>query len=320
MKVQDFHKTKLLFLCLLGLTFVMGACSSQATAPTSIPNSGPNNSGSGVNTDTTQPVSSNGGSSDSNGYATFTYENVDIVIGSVDQQNKFNDDTSTSGPVVLRLVTKESNKADSSVYVPYGDTFHLTLPDGSRIPASEEKTPDTLGQGAVRNNWVDFPLESKQNIDKLILHIGKANEHQMDIPLTKNPDLSKYQPKTVTPNSALQYGGVDWKVTKVTASLSAGGKQADAGKRYIAVELLVNNSGSDSFYVDPNNYIRLKSSNVSQAPTSSTLQLPINAGSKGNTGVVYFLMPESDTQLTLDFLAQPDSHIKEASISFQLPA
>ncbi|HEY4032441.1 MAG TPA: hypothetical protein VGL94_00575, partial [Ktedonobacteraceae bacterium] len=91
-------------------------------------------------------------------------------------------------------------------------------------------------------------------------------------------------------------------------------------KRYIAVELLVNNSGADSFYVDPSSYIRLKSQDVSQAPTSSTLQLPISAGSKGATGVVYFLMPESDTQLTLDFLAQPDSHIKEASTSFQIPA
>jgi hypothetical protein len=313
MKVLDFSVRKNLFLSLLGLTFVLGACSSQATAPTSVPNTNLNNSGSGVNAGATQSTSSNGSTA-------FTYENVDIVIDSMDQQNKFTDDTSTSGAFVLRLATKESNKTDSSVYIPYGDVFHLISPDGNSIPASEEKTADTIGQGVIRNNWVDFPLESKQNIDKLILHIGKADEHQMDIPLTKNPDLSQYQPKTITPNSKLQYGGVDWTVTKVTASLNAEGKQADVGKRYIAVELLVNNSGADSFYVDPSSYIRLKSQDVSQAPTSSTLQLPISAGSKGATGVVYFLMPESDTQLTLDFLAQSDSHIKEASTSFQIPA
>jgi len=238
----------------------------------------------------------------------------------VDQQNKFNDDNNASAVYILRLVTKESSKTDASVYVPYSDAFHLILPDGNNIPASQEKDPSYVDQGVVRDNWVDFPLDSKQNVDKLILRIGKADEHQMDIPLTKNPDLSKYQVRAITPNSKLQYGGVDWTVTKVTASLSANGKQADAGKRYITVALLADNSGSRDFYAGVDQYFRLKSQDISQVPAHSTLPGYINSGSKGTTGVVDFLMPENATQLTLDFLVQPDSHIQEASTSFRVSA
>ncbi len=238
----------------------------------------------------------------------------------MDQQNKFNDDNNASAVYILRLVTKESSKTDASVYVPYSDAFHLILPDGNNIPASQEKDPSYVDQGVVRDNWVDFPLDSKQNVDKLILRIGKADEHQMDIPLTKNPDLSKYQVRAITPNSKLQYGGVDWTVTKVTASLSANGKQADAGKRYITVALLADNSGSRDFYAGVDQYFRLKSQDISQVPAHSTLPGYINSGSKGTTGVVDFLMPENATQLTLDFLVQPDSHIQEASTSFRVSA
>lgn len=320
MKVLESHMKKIMFLSLIGLTFVLGACSSQATAPTSVPNTSLNIPGSGVNAGVTQPASSNGSSSGSNEKSTFTYENIDIAIESVDQQKKFDDDNSTSSAVVLRLVTKESSKTDSSVYIPYSDAFHLVLPNGNKVPASQEKTTSYVDQEVIRDNWVDFPLESKQNLDKLILRVGKADEHQMDIPLTKNPDLSKYQPNFITPNSKLQYGVVDWTVTKVTASLSANGKQADAGKRYVAVELLAENSGSNDFYPNPDSYFRLKSQDVSQIPAHSTLPGYINSGSKGTTGVVYFLMPEDATQLKLDLLAQPDSHVKEASTSFHIPA
>src|SRR5947207_867064 len=113
MKVLDFHMKKIMFLSLLGLTFVLGAC-SQTTAPTSVPNTNVGNPGNGA-TQSTSPT----------GYATFTYENVDVSIASVDQQNKFNDDNNASAVYILRLVTKESSKTDASVYVPYSDAFHL---------------------------------------------------------------------------------------------------------------------------------------------------------------------------------------------------
>ncbi len=220
-------------------------------------------------------------------YATFTYENVDFKIGSLTQQNNFNFDRTTSSSFVLRLAAEETSSA--------------------------------ISQNVVRDNWVDFPLSNEQDLDKLVLRVGAADEHQMDIPLTENPNLSRYQPKTITPENKFQYSGVDWTITKVTASLSANGKQADVGMRYIAVELSAYNSGSSPFYPQPDNNIRLKSQDALQNPAVSTLPLAIMAAAKGATGTVYFLMPEHDTQLTLDFLAQPYSHIPEVFTSFQVP-
>jgi len=83
---------------------------------------------------------------------------------------------------------------------------------------------------------------------------------------------------------------------------------------------LADNSGSRDFFPGPDQYFRLKSQDVSQVPAHSTLPGYINSGSKGMTGVIDFLMPENATQLTLDFLAQPDAHVQEASTSFRVPA
>ncbi len=296
MKFIISHLKQIPFVGLLGLALVITTC-NQLTAPKGV------------------SATSLGNAS----YATFTYENVDFKIVSLTQQNNFNFDRTTSSSFVLRLVTKESSKADRDVYIFYSDVFHLILPDSHSVPASAEETSSAISQNVVRDNWVDFPLSNEQDLDKLVLRVGAADEHQMDIPLTENPNLSRYQPKTITPENKFQYSGVDWTITKVTASLSANGKQADVGMRYIAVELSAYNSGSSPFYPQPDNNIRLKSQDALQNPTVSTLPLAIVAASKGTTGVVYFLMPEPDTQLTLDFLAQPYSHIPEASTSFQVP-
>ncbi|HEX3640699.1 MAG TPA: hypothetical protein VHV10_05360 [Ktedonobacteraceae bacterium] len=296
MKCFIFYIQKIPFFSLLGLTLVVTAC-SQLTAPNAF------STPSHQNAD----------------YATFTYENVDFKIVSVAQQSSFDDDSTTGAAFIVRIGVKERNEADTGVYIPYSDAFLLILPDGDTISASAEETPGTIDQNIVTDNWVDFPLNDQQDLNKLVLRVGVANEHQMDIPLTNNLDVSKYQSKTIMSEDKFQYGGVDWTITKVTASLSANGQQADARMRYIAVELSAYNAGPDAFYPQPDNNIRLKSQDTLQSPAVSTLPLAIVAAPKGTTGIVYFLMPENDTQLTLDFLAQPYSHIPEVSASFQVP-
>jgi hypothetical protein len=295
-KFLIFYIKKIPFFLLLGLTLVITACGqSTASKPLSTPNH--------QNSD----------------YATFTYENVDFKIVSVAQQSSFDDDSTTGSAFIVRLAVKESNESSLSVYIPYSNAFLLKLLDGDTVPASAEETPGTINQNIVTNNWVDFPLNDQQDLNNLVLRVGAVNEHQMDIPLTTKPDVSKYQSKTITPEGKFQYGGVDWTITKVIASLSANGQQANAGMRYIAVELSVYNAGPSAFYPQPDNNIRLKSQDALQSPAASTLPLAIVAAPKSTTGIVYFLMPENDTQLTLDFLAQPYSHIPEASASFQVP-
>ncbi len=108
----------------------------------------------------------------------------------------------------------------------------------------------------------------------------------MDVPLTGNADLSKYQLKTISPNMSFQYAGLKWTLTIVTSSWSADGKQADSGMRYIVVTLTVNNPTSDTYYYSINDYGRLHSGNITNPPTNTTLDSSIAAGTTGATGTI----------------------------------
>jgi Domain of unknown function (DUF4352) len=248
---------------------------------------------------------------------TITYRSVDITIISVDQQEKYNDDSSSQSPYLLRISIKEHNASKNSVYLFYNESFRLVEADGTQVAPVRAQDGGGISQDVVRSNWVDFPVNSKLNVSKLILRIGTNTEHQIDVPLQQNPNLSQYQPITVKPNATLQYGGVNWTVTQATAQLSAEGTQATAGNRYIVLTLKADNPSNSSFYPFPSDNFRLQAPDVTTAPANSTLPSSIAAGSSGATGTVTFLMPQNDKAFTLTFLAQPNQKILEASANIQ---
>jgi hypothetical protein len=189
--------------------------------------------------------------------------------------------------------------------------------NGTQVAPVRAQDGGGISQDVVRSNWVDFPVDSKLNVSTLILRIGTNTEHQIDVPLKQNPNLSQYQPITVKPNAKLQYGGVNWTVTQATAQLSAEGTQATAGHRYIVLTFKADNPSNSSFYPFPSDNFRLQAPDATTAPTNSTLPSSIAAGSSGATGTVTFLMPQDDKAFTLKFLAQPNQKILEASADIQ---
>jgi hypothetical protein len=245
----------------------------------------------------------------------FTYSSVDITLVSVQQASSFPDDSSTSQGGV-RVATKESNSTTNNVSYSYGDIVRLVMPDGSIIAPSNEKSFEAPAAGVSQDNWIDFAVTS-QNIDlsKLILRYGSATESQMNIPLTSNADLSKYQPKTVTPNSTFQYAGMNWTLVSATESLSANGQQATTGMVYVTVTLKAVNSSANNFSGYPGDYMRLQSGDSKSPPSNFTFPTSVASQSTG-TGVVSFLIPQGGTSFTLLMLAQ--SSVNAASVNFQL--
>ena len=239
--------------------------------------------------------------------ATVTYASVDVTIVNVQKASSFTNDTNISSPYVVRLNIKEHNPSTSAVYMFYGDNFHLLLSDGTSIAAGSEHDSSGIGQDVTRSNWVDFPLTANVDVSKLTLRIGGATEAQMDVSLTASPDVSKYQPKTITPNSAFTYAGLNWTLTTVTSSLSANGKQASTGNRYIVVTLKANNPTQNNFYVFPDDYARLHAGTTTSPPTDNTFSSSIAAGTTGSTGTITFLMPQSATSFTLIMLPRTDT-------------
>jgi hypothetical protein len=81
--------------------------------------------------------------------------------------------------------------------------------------------------------------------------MGTASENQMDISLMPTANLSKYQPKTIAPNTMVRYAGLNWTITSVTESLSADNQQAANGQVFIEVTLSATNSTGSDFNAYP---------------------------------------------------------------------
>lgn len=252
--------------------------------------------------------------------ATVTYSSVAITIGNIQEASSFTDDANASSPVLLRVNTSERNPTNTTIYLFYSDNFRLLLPDGTNVAPTSEQNSSWIDQAVNRQNWIDFPLKSSLDISKLTLQIGAPTEAQMSIPLTANADVSKYQDKTTSPNSAFQYAGLNWTLTSVTSSLSAAGKQATTGNRYITVTLKVNNPTTSDFYLFPDTNVRLSAGSSVNPPTGYTFNNSIAAGTTGTTGTITFLVPQSGSSLTLTMLAQANTTppVTQVTQTFQI--
>lgn len=250
-----------------------------------------------------------------------TYANDNLTIVSVQQASSFPDDTSATQPGVVRINIQEHNPTTQAGNFLYSDVARLILPDGSTILAPDsEQNPIGPDASVSRTNWIDFPVTTQVDLSKLVLRLGTPTENQMDIPLSPNANLSKYQPKTVSPDVKFQYAGLNWTVTSATASLSDNAKQASQGMRYVVVTLSVDNPTSNDFSAYWGDYIRLKSGSTTSSPSADTnFPTGFPAGSAGTTGSLIFLMPQDSTSFTLILLAQNSSPpISQATANFQV--
>ena len=250
---------------------------------------------------------------------TVTYTSADLTILTVQEASSFTDDANANSPVLVRVNLKEHNPTAGTIYLFYGENFRLLLPDGTSVTPNTQHDASGIGQAVQRTNWVDFPVPAKVDISKLTLRLGAATQAQMDVPLTGNADLSKYQLKTISPNTPIQYVGLNWMLTTVTSSLSANGKQADTGMRYIVLTLKVDNPTQNGSYPFLNDYSRLQAGSTTTNPTGNTFN-SIAAGTTGTTGTITFLMPQSSSSFTLLLLARTDLNppASQVTTSFQI--
>jgi len=202
----------------------------------------------------------------------------------------------------------------------YGDVTRLLLPDKTSVVPLQSQNDISPSSAVTRNNWIDFAVPLSTNVKQLTLRLGTATEAQIDIPLTDSADLSKYQPKTVTPQKQASYAGATWTVTQATEQLSAQGKQADKGMIYVIVTVRVDNNSSSPFRDLPEDYLRLKAGDTTVTDTDSSLPSDIASGQTNATGETIFLVPQGNTNFTLILLGVPSTNTtQEVSIPFSIP-
>jgi len=293
-----------------------GTNTQGATGKTPVSNNG--TPGSGNTPGSTVGTTTSSGPTKEQVNLQFTYAGVEMTITSVQEAQSFPDDNSATSNTV-RINMNENNPTTSGGGFLYSDVARLLLPDGTTANFENSQNPIGPGASTRRTNWLDFSVPaSNLDLSKLVLRMGTATESQMDIPLMPGADLSKYQPKTITPNTTFQYAGLNWTITKVTESLSAADKQAATGQVYIVVTLnAVNSTGSD-FSAYPGDYLRLKSGDTTSSLTDFTFPISVASQSNGS-GTVTFSMPQGNTSFTLMMLTRPASPpINAASATFQI--
>jgi hypothetical protein len=287
-----------------------------ATGKTPVSNNG--TPGSGNTPGSTSGTTTSSGPTTEQVNLQFTYAGVEMTITSVQEKQSFPDDNSATSNTV-RINMKENNPTTSGGGFLYSDVARLLLPDGTTANFENSQNPIGPGASTSRTNWIDFGVPaSNLDLSKFVLRMGTANESQMDIPLMAGADLSKYQPKTITPNTTFQYAGLNWTITKVTESLSAADKQAATGQVYIVVTLSAANSTGSDFSAYPGDYLRLKSGDTTSSLTDFTFPVSVASQSNGS-GTVTFSMPQGNTSFTLMMLTRPASPpINAASATFQI--
>jgi hypothetical protein len=249
---------------------------------------------------------------------TVRYADVDITIRTVEQAQRFADDSSAQSGVV-RLNTREQNTSSRHSLYLYSDVARLILPDNSAVAPVNTQHFGAPEPEATQSNWWDFPVSTSVKISDLTLQLGTASEAQMEIPLTGKADVSQYQPRTSHPNAQTHYDGLTWTVTAATLTWSADGQQADQGMRYVTVTLKIDNPSSRAFATYWGDYLRLQAGKTTSAPTPyATIPTLIPAGSSGQTGSASFPVPAGYTSYTLLFLGNATTGVSQASVNFQI--
>ena len=252
--------------------------------------------------------------------STITYASNDITIVNVQQAQSFADDSSTSQSTgIARINIKEQNTATRSADFVYSSVARLVLPDGSQVEPLNEQNGVSPDASVSRTNWLDFPVPTTVDPKQLTLVLGTADDAQMSIPLTASADLTKYKPKTASPNKTFQHESLNWTMTSATASWSSKAVQAKKGMMYVTIDFKLDNPSQNGVSEYWNSYMRLKVGDTVSSPDSNTdFPTDFPAGSSGKTGSAIFLVPQGSTSFTFILLANSSGTAPQVSTDFQI--
>ncbi len=247
------------------------------------------------------------------------YASVDITIFNVQRSQSFLNDPNSNSNGMVRLNLQERNPTDVKVVWSYDSVARLVMPNKSLISPTYVNSIVKVAPGALHKSVVDFAVPMNVPINQLTLVLGATNEAQMLIPLVRNVNVTKYQPKTTNLNGEMLYFGLNWALTAAISSLSIQGQQAAKGMRYVTLMLKVDNTLSQiAITGSPYGYMRLHYDNISALPEHTTIPVAFQAGAVGVTGTVSFQVPQQTSSFTLILSPQKNDNGDQSSTDFHL--
>jgi uncharacterized Zn finger protein (UPF0148 family) len=251
---------------------------------------------------------------------TVPYAGVDITILNVQQSQSFINDPNSDTNGMVRLNLQERNPTDVKVVWNYASISRLVMPIKSLVSPTYVNSVVRVAPGASQKSVVDFAVPMNISVHQLLLVLGATNEAQILIPLVRNVDVSKYQPKTTNFNGQMLYFGLNWTLTSATSSLSIQGQQAAKSMRFVTLLLKVDNTLSQiAITGSPYEYMRLQYGNNSALPEHATIPVAFQVGAVGVAGTVSFQVPQQTSSFTLFLMPQKGDNGDQSSTDFHLP-
>ncbi len=252
--------------------------------------------------------------------STITYASNTITVVDVQQAQSFADDSSTAQATgIARLDIKEQNTATRSADVVYGNIARLQLPDGSMVEPLNVQQSIFPDASVSRTNWLDFPVPTTVSPKQLTLLLGTPDDAQMSVPLTSSADLTKYKPRTSSPNKTFQYEGLSWTMINTTASWSSEAVQAKKGMVYITVDFKIDGAADRDVNELFSDYMRLKEGSTVSSPDSNTnFPTDFPAKSVGKMASAIFLVPQGSTAYTFIMLPNSSGTASQTTTDFQI--
>jgi len=242
---------------------------------------------------------------------TATYADLNFTVLNTQYATTFPDDLIQSGPAVVRVNMRVTNKTTNQVSIIYYDVARLLAHKTNPIAPTNVHLSTGPRPGASETGWIDFPVAKGTQLAALKLQLGSITlgETLVTIPFSGsfNPKsyANKLSPQSLTFSYGFQGNILDYHLTSVDVRYSYQGTQGKAGDQYYVLNFSVdNNNGVDISPGYGYDYIRLVVNGYNRPPIDNTLPNTFKAGSQHVGGRVVFVAPKGLTTLNIAFLLQ----------------
>jgi hypothetical protein len=240
-----------------------------------------------------------------------TYANLTFTVLNAQYATIFPDDTIQTGPAIIRVNLRVSNKSTDQVSVIYYDVARLLIPSSKPIAPTNVHLSSGPKPGASEVGWVDFPFKKGVKLSTLRLQLGSLalGETPLIIPFSGPFDPNHFAGKTYPQSLTIWYNfsgnTLIYHLTSVNVLYAYRGTQAKIGQQFYVLNFSVdNNNGvtvSPGFGFD---YIRLTINGYNTPPIDNTLPHDFKAGAHGVAGRVVYIGPAGMRTLNFAFLLQ----------------
>ncbi len=242
---------------------------------------------------------------------TVTYADLNFTVLNAQYATAFPNDSIQSGPAIVRLNMRVTNKTTDPVSVIYYDVARLLAPKLKPIAPTNLHLSTGPKPGSSETSWIDFPVPTGTELATLALQLGSVSlgETLVTVPFSgpfdPNRFASRLSPQSLTISYDFAGNTLIYHLNSVDIRYSYRGTQSKAGQQFYVLNFTVdNNNGAD---VSPGfgfDYIRLVLDGNNRPPIDNTLPYTFKAGAHGVGGRVVFVALSGLQTLTTAFLLQ----------------